>query len=153
MTAKLTGSYLFSDLYVKWREIELDRESNKHALMVRREGRLESLRGFLARVWRVASAENKFDSANALLNEELRERIREAEQEWRNIDKDLLKILGAVSILELLAAGPLIASGHAYFLAAAVLLGAGMPVVNSTLKRRSFQDRFPVGFFMKIQDQ
>jgi hypothetical protein len=99
-------------------------------------------------VWRVASAENKFDSANALLNEELRERIREAEQEWRNIDKDLLKILGAVSILELLAPGPLIASGHAYFLAAAVLLDAGMPVVNSTLKRRSFQDRFPAGFFM-----
>lgn len=28
MTAGITGSYLFTDIYVKWREIELDRESH-----------------------------------------------------------------------------------------------------------------------------
>ena len=28
ITARLTGSYLFTDIYVKWREIELDRASH-----------------------------------------------------------------------------------------------------------------------------
>ena len=82
MTAGITGSYLFTDLYLKWREIELDRESHSaenkvwalfakaiqntplrylnnirldHALTLRKEGRLESLRGFLTRVWKDAA--------------------------------------------------------------------------------------------------
>jgi AraC-like DNA-binding protein len=180
MTANITSSYLFSDLYVKWREIELDRESHnaenkvwgpfakalqeaplrylnslrlEHALTLRREGRLESLRGFLAKVWKEASTENQFDSANAvLLAEELGERVREAGQEWNKIDADLLKIAGKAAVGGLLAAGPLIASGHAFFLAGAVLVGGGMPVVNSTLKRRSFPDRFPAAFFMQVQE-
>ena len=180
MTANLTGSYLFSDLYVRWREIELDRESHsaenkvwapfakalqdapfrylnslrlEHALTLRREGRLESLRGFLGKVWKEASAENQFDSGNAvLLTEELAEQVREAELEWKKIDTDLLKIVGGAAVAELLAAGPLIASGHAFFLAAAVLVGGGIPVVNSTVKRRSFAERFPAAFFMKVQE-
>jgi hypothetical protein len=180
MTANITGSYLFSDLYVRWREIELDRESHSaenkvwapfakalqdaplrylnslrldHALTLRQEGRLESLRGFLAKVWKEASSENQFDSANAvLLAEELAERVREAEQEWKKIDTDLLKIVGGAALAELLAAGPLIAAGHAFFLAAAVLVGGGMPLVNSTLKRRSFPNSFPAAFFMQVQD-
>ena len=180
LTANITGSYLFSDLYVRWKELELDRESQiaantvwapfakalqdaplrylnslrlDHALMLRKEGRLESLRGFLAKVWKEASTENQFDNANAvLLAEELGGQIREAEQEWDKIDVDLLKIVGGTAVAELLAAGPLIAAGHAFFLAAAVFAGGGLPVVHSTVKRRSFQDRFPAAFFMKIED-
>jgi hypothetical protein len=180
MTAGMTGSYLFTDLHVRWREIEIDRESHsaenkswapfakalqntplkylnalrlEHALTLREEGRLESLRRFLARVWKDASAENEFDSANAiLLAEELTGRIRDAEQEWKKIDEDLLKIVGQTALAGLLAAGPLIAGGHAWFLAAAAAVGGGVPVVGSTLKRRSFQDRFPAAFFMKIEN-
>jgi len=148
MTAGITGSYLFTDLHVKWREIELDRESHsaenkvwapfakalqnaslrylnnlrlEHALTLRKEGRLESLRGFLGKVWKEASTDDQFDSKNAiLLAEELTERIRAAEQEWKEIDRDLLKIVGGTALGGLLAAGPLIAAGHAAFLAAAV---------------------------------
>src|SRR6266851_3502247 len=113
-------------LHVKWREIELDRESHsaenkvwapfakalqsaslrylnnlrlEHALTLRKEGRLESLRGFLGKVWKEASTDNQFDSKNAvLLAEELTERIREAEQEWKEIDRDLLKIVGGAAV-------------------------------------------------------
>jgi AraC-like DNA-binding protein len=180
MTAGITGSYLFTDIYVKWREIELDRESHsaenkvwapfamalqnaplrylnnlrlEHALTLRREGRLESLRGFLGRVWKDASAEDQFDSANAiLLAEELAAQIRDAEQEWKKIDTDLLKIVGGVALGGLLAAGPLIAAGHANFLAAAVAVAGLGPVIHSTLQRRSFPDRFPAAFFMKIDE-
>jgi AraC-like DNA-binding protein len=181
MTAGITGSYLFTDIHVRWREIELDRESHsaenkvwapfakalqntplrylnnlrlEHALTLRREGRLESLRGFLGRVWKDASAENQFDSANAiLLAEELADRIREAEQEWKKIDYDLLKIVGGEAVAGLLAAGPLIAAGHAFFLAAVAAVGGAVPLINSTLKRRSFPDRFPAAFFMKIDEK
>src|SRR5487761_133594 len=156
MTASITGSYLFTDLHVKWREIELDRESHsaenkvwapfakalqntplrylnnlrlEHALTLRKEGRLESVRGFLGRVWKVAITENQFDSANAiLLAEELAERIRDTEQEWKKIDRDLLKIVSGAAVGGLLAAGPLIAAGHAYFLAAAATVSLNSEV-------------------------
>jgi hypothetical protein len=180
MTAGITGSYLFTDIHVRWREIELDRESHsaenkvwapfakalqntpikflnnlrlEHALTLRREGRLESLRGFLANVWKDASTENRFDNANAiLLAEELSQRIRDAELEWKKIDKDLLKIVGGAAVAGLLAAGPLIAAGHAAFLASAAVVAGGVPLINSTLQRGSFPDRFPAAFFMKIED-
>ena len=180
MTARITGSYLFTDIHVKWREIELDREShtaeNKmwapfakalqntplrylnnlrldHALTLRNEGRLESLRGFLVRVWKDASTDNQYGGENALiLAEELGQRVREAEQEWKKIDSDLLKIVGAAAVGDLLAAGPLIAAGHALFLAAAVGASGLVPVINSTRQRRSFPDRFPAAFFMKVEE-
>jgi len=121
--------------------------------MVRKEGRLESLRGFLGKVWKDASTDDEFDSKNAiLLAEELTERIQEAEQEWKEIDRDLFKIVGGTAVGGLLAAGPLIAAGHAAFLAAAVGVAGAVPLINSTLKRRSFPDRFPAAFFMKIED-
>lgn len=114
---------------------------------------MESLRGFLDKVWKATRNEDHFDSANAvLLAEELNQKVRDAEQEWKKIDADLLKIVRGTAVAELLAAGPLIAAGHGLFLAAAVLVGGGMPVLNSTLKRRSFQDRFPAAFFMKVEE-
>jgi hypothetical protein len=180
MTAGITGSYLFTDIHVKWREIELDRESHsaenkvwapfakalqnaslrylnnirlEHALRLRQEGRLESLRGFLGKVWKDASTDDVFDSENAiLLAEELAERIQGAEQEWKEIDRDLLKIVGGTAVGGLLAAGPLIAAGHAAFLATAVGVAGTVPLINSTLKRRSFPDRFPAAFFMKVDE-
>lgn len=78
LTAEITGSYLITDLHVRWREIELDRagrtpeteawspfakalqDAELHylddvslhdALALRRDGRLENLRAFLRRIW------------------------------------------------------------------------------------------------------
>jgi hypothetical protein len=179
MTANITGSYLFTDLHVRWREIELDRKSQsaenqvwapfakalqnaslkylnnlrlEHALTLRKEARLESLRRFLRKVWASACTEEPFDDANSLLlAEELADRIREAELEWKEIDTDLLKIVGAEAITGILAAGPLTAAGHAEFLAAAAALAGVVDLATSTLRRRSFPDRFPAAFFMKVQ--
>jgi hypothetical protein len=88
-----------------------------------------------------------------LLAEELGQRIREAEQEWEQIDRDLLKIVGTAAVGGLLAAGPLIAAGHAYFLEAAAGVAGLGPVINSTLQRRSVPDRFPAAFFMKVEEK
>lgn len=180
MTANITGSYLFTDIPVKWKEMELDRANHSaenkvwapfakaiqeaqlrylnnlrldHALTLRREGRLESLRAFLRRVWKDASTDNEFDSRNALLlTEELGQRVREAEEEWKKIDTDLLKIVGTAGVTGLLAAGPLIAAGHAYFLAAAAATAGAGALLNSTRQRLSFPDKFPAAFFMKVEE-
>jgi len=103
LTANLTDSYLVTDLLSKWKEIEIDRESAnakneewspfakafqdlelkflnnlslKHALILRKENRLESLRTFLRKVWKSARTTEQFSEANAKeLAEELNEEI------------------------------------------------------------------------------
>jgi AraC-like DNA-binding protein len=180
MTAHITKSYLFTDIPLKWREIELDREGHSaenkvwtpfakalqntplkylnnlrldHALTLRREGRLEALRAFLAKVWKNASTQDKFDDQNAiLLANELTDQVQAAEQEWKKIDQDVLKVAGTVGFTGLLAAGPLIASGHGAFLASAAMVGGTIPLIVAGMNRRSFPDRFPAAFFMKIED-
>ncbi|MGH8594317.1 MAG: hypothetical protein ACREV3_10800 [Gammaproteobacteria bacterium] len=180
LTASITRSYLVTDLYVKWREIELDRQSQsaeskmwspfakalqesplkyfnqirlEHALRLRQEGRLESLRSFFLRIWKSARTDEAFDNVNAqLLAEELRDEIAKAKDEWRKIDRDLLKIVGAELGAGLLAAGPLIASGHANFLAAAAVATGATTLAGSLSRHKNFPDRFPAAFFMKIED-
>ena len=179
LTASITQSYLVTDLYVKWREIEIDRASHnaetkvwspfakalqesplrflnglrlEHALKLRNEGRLESMRPFLLRVWTHARTEEPFEEANAImLAEELKEEVARAEEEWGKIDQDLLKILGGELGAGLLAAGPLIAAGHGHFVAAAAVTVGATTLAASFRQRRRFPDRFPAAFFMKIR--
>jgi hypothetical protein len=181
LTANLTRSYLFTDLSVRWREIELDHASHsvenkiwapfskamqnanlkylnalrlEHTLILRMEGRLERLRTFLRKVWKEACTGDPFDETNAqLLTEELFEKIQEAEEEWKQIDRDLLNIIGKELRMGLLAAGPLIASGNADFLAAAGIIAGASNLAVSFFKRRSFPNLFPAAFFMKIKDE
>lgn len=181
LTASLTHSYLVTDLYVRWREIEIDRSLNnaesriwspfaktlqesplkflnnlqmKHALKLRNEGRLESLRSFLLKVWKHARTEQPFDETNArLFAEELREEISSAEEEWEKIDQDLLKIIGGELGAGLLAAGPLIAAGHGVFVGAAAAAVGATTLAASFKRRRRFPNRFPAAFFMNIEKQ
>jgi len=53
----------------------------------------------------------------------------------------------------LMAAGPLIASGHRSFLAAAGFTAGTANVATSTFRRKRFPDRFPAAFFMNIEDE
>lgn len=180
LTANLTRSYLVTDIYVRWREIELDRESHnaeskmwspfakalqdsplrylnairlEHALKLRQEGRLESLRSFFVRVWKSARTDDVFDSVNAqVLAEELREEIANARNEWKEIDRDLVKIAGAELATGLVAAGSLVAEGNAHFLAAAVGVTGAATLLSSRWRRKSFPERFPAAFFMNIEE-
>jgi len=105
----------------------------------------------MLRVWERARVEEPFDEANArLLGEELHHEIREAEVEWREIDKSLVKIVGTEAAGGLLAAGPLIESGHGLFVAAAAVAAGATTLAATYFKKRSFADRFPAAFFMKV---
>ena len=175
LTANLTGSYLITDIYSKWKEIEIDRKNQnienkewapfakafqslefkflnnldlEHALILRKEKRLEHLRVFLRKVWKSACATEPFSEINTKnLADELVSEIRRAEIEWKQIDLDLLKWLGA----ELLAAGEQIVSGSGYFLAATIAISGAIKLGVTQLERKSFQDKFPAAFFMKLK--
>ncbi len=179
LTANLTGSYLVTDIYSKWKEIEIDRESQnmenkewapfakafqdlelkflnnlklEHALILRKEKRLEHLRVFLRKVWKSACTTESFSEVNAKnLADELVSEIRRAEVEWKQIDLDLLKWFGAELSAGLISAGPLIASGYGAFLAAAIAISGTFTLGSTQLKRKSFQDKFPAAFFMKLK--
>jgi len=51
----------------------------------------------------------------------------------------------------LLAAGPLIASGYGYFLAAAIASAGAITLATKQSERRSLQDKFPAAFFLKLK--
>jgi hypothetical protein len=177
LTASLTGSYLVTDLSVKWKEIELDRAgrstetdvwspfaksyqeaefrylndvSIEDAFRLREEQRLSGLRAFLRGVWKQACDPTSFDRINArLLADELAAEVARAKAEWDKIDQDLLKTAVAGTGAGLFAAGPMIASGHGVFLAAATIVGGIGSLAAAVRSRKRFADEFPAAFFLK----
>lgn len=177
MISELTGSYLVTDLHVKWKEIELDRRgrgeevdawspfakamqdaslkylddvSLEDALAVRKDGRLESLRVFLRRVWTQACDVKSYSSVNGqLFAEELLSEIRKAEDEWKQIDRDLLKNAGAAGA-GLVVSAPMIGTGQGAFLAAAAAIAGLTAVASSTWQRQGFPTKYPAAFFLRL---
>jgi hypothetical protein len=175
-TALLSGSHLITDLAPRWREIELDRDSAKvdekkwspfakafhnlkirylddvpleSALVLRKEDRLEHMRGFMNKIWRL-SGDDSFAEGNVEnLASELLERVREAEDEWVRIDRDLLKWLQPLGAI----AASFVAAGGAGWVPAAVgAVAAGITGLGiSQHQRASFERRFPAGFFLKLK--
>lgn len=177
IVSELTGSYLLTDLHVKWKEIEFDRRgradevdawspfakamqeaklkylddvSLEDALSLRKDGRLESLRALLRRVWNQACDTHSYADVNGqLLADELQSEIRKSEEEWKQIDRDLLKNSGAIGA-GLATAATLVGSGQGTFFAAATLL-AGVPLLaTSAWQRHGFPNKFPAAFFLKL---
>ena len=73
----------------------------------------------------------------------MKEEIIKAEEEWKQIDRNLIKWFGAELGTGLLAAGPLIASGYGTFLAAAVAV-SGITTFGATQsERKSFKNKYP----------
>jgi hypothetical protein len=173
----ITGSHLITGLKTRWKEIELDREASgidmagwspfakalqnselkvlnnvslDTALSIRRENRLESLRYFFYRVWKSCGDPDAFSEANATnLTAELDERIREAKGEWDKISQDLVKWFGAPGAA-ILSAGLTGFLPSAPAQATAVATGAA-GLIQSYLRRSSFKERFPAGFFLTIK--
>lgn len=173
ITANLTGSYLATDLYSRWKEIELDREQHNatnrewapfakafqeaelkyldnielgNALSLRKDGYLESLRAFLRRAWKSACSPEPFSEANAqLLADELTTEIRHAEEEWKEIDRKLVRWFGA----ELANTGTIWLSGHGLFAAAAIATTGSLSIATARSERRGFQRKFPAAFFLQ----
>jgi len=179
MTSSLSGSYLVTDLYARWKEIEFDREHSTthtnvwsplakafqdvkwkcldgltldHALVFRQEGRLEGMRTFLRRIWKAVSTTlEPYSDVNAyLLGEELKGQAALAEEEWKGIHRQLLHRFGAQVAGEAITAAPLIASGHGGLVAAATLVSTGSTVLETWYKRKGFPRKHPAAFFLRL---
>lgn len=178
LTASLTGSYLVTDLSVKWKEIELDRAgrsaetdvwspfamsfqeaelrylndvSIEDAFRLREEQRLSALRTFLRGVWKQACDPTSFEKVNGkLLADELATEVAKAKTEWDKIDQDLLRTAVAGTGAGLLAAGPMIAAGQGLFLAAAAIAGGIGSLGAAARGRKHFSDAHPAAFFLKL---
>lgn len=179
LIAMHTNSYVMTDLGVRWREIELDRAESgidtaawspfakafqglqfsfldavplSAALEIRQEGRLESLRHFLRKIWDATAKTKPFDDENIpALAAELDEKVREADAEWRQIDRDLLKLVAAEASAGILAAGPLVTSGHAVFVGAAAVLVGAANLAGSRMRRNEYKLKYPAGFFVDLK--
>jgi hypothetical protein len=177
-TALLSGSYLVTDLSYRWKEIELDRKEAgiderqwspfakafqnlevrylenvpvDLAVQLRREMRLEDVRSFFRKVWQSTANGEPFDEANVEnLASELHDKMREAEDEWDKIDRDLLKWMGGALAL---SAGALVQGGGAEWLpAAATTVAGGVTGLGvAQHKRASFAKRFPASWLLKLK--
>jgi hypothetical protein len=151
----LTNSHLVTSLRTRWKEIELDRESAgidlqgwspfakalhesdlkvlnavpiEAAFRLREENRLESLRLFFRKVWKSCRNPNEFSAENAVnLSAELHEEVAKANEEWQKIDRQLLKWIGVAAITGITG------------------------LIDSTMKRHAFRDRYPAGFFLGLK--
>jgi hypothetical protein len=138
----------FKDAPLKY----LDNLELEHALALRKENRLDSLRSFLFKAWREATREDSsFAETNArLFAEELKDEVARAEAEWDQIDRDLLKMVTPTVAAALAGAGPAIPAGHGLLYAAATVASLAGELATSTWRRSKFPQRFPAAFFMKI---
>jgi hypothetical protein len=170
----LMNSHIVTDLRPRWKEVELDREAAgidvqawspfakalqqsdlkilnnvplQAALTLREENRLQSLRLFLRKVWKSCRDPNEFSDVNAVnLSAELRDEIAKADDEWRKIDRDLLKWLRGTG-------AALVSSGVVGFLpaAAAASITGVTGLIQSRIRRSAFKERYPAGFFLGLK--
>ncbi len=95
--------------------------------------------------------EGVFAAENAeALSAELRHEVATADEEWKKIDRELVKW----SVAELAAGAavgvPLIASGSGAFLAGGLAVAGIGNLIWSYLERRGFKKRHPAAFFLDL---
>ena len=167
----LSNSHIVTDMNTRWKEVEFDRESagidlqswspfakalqNSEfkslnnvplttALNLRKENRLVSMRHFFRRVWKDCRNPDEFSDENAIdLASQLTHETAMANEEWKKIDRDLLKWLGCTG-------AALVSTGLIGFVPAA---SAGVftgitGLIDAQMKRGSFKERFPAGLFI-----
>jgi len=128
----------------------LDIAPLESALELREQKRLESLRLFLRKVWKSSREAEAFAEENAInLAAELNEKIREADIEFKKIDQQLIKSIGASGA----AGAALFTTGVTAFIpaASAAVTGAVAALGRSTWQHRSFRTQFPAGFFLSVE--
>lgn len=181
LVAIMTGAHLVTDLDVRWKELESDKQRNgfdprgwspfskafqavpwrfldnvplEAARTLREENRLEDMRSFLRKSWRAAAPEQAFDPAAATnLAAELNERMREAETEWSQINRDLAKWFGTELTVGILGLAPAISVGAVSWAAGGLVSAAVTNLAVTAMRRAEWERTFPAGFFVQLRKQ
>jgi hypothetical protein len=178
VTVMMSGSHLITDMPHRWREIELDRARDsidprgwnpfakafhnlefkflndvplKFAFRLRKERRLSQLRLFLRGIWNKSSTEDKYDERNVeALAAELNEKVREAKEEWRKIDRDLIKWFGTLGTVA--ASASAVSSGGIGWMPAAIgtIAGGITSLLVAQHQRAGFRERYPAAMFLDL---
>jgi hypothetical protein len=171
----LTNSHIVTNMGYRWKEIELDRQSAgidlqgwspfakalaesdlkllNHvpmaaALRLREEQRLESMRLFFRKVWKSCRDPDEFSAVNAVnFSAELRDEVARANEEWRKIDQELLKWVGTTWGALIVSATEI---GFVPAASAAAVTGV-TSLIRAGMKRGTFKERFPAGFFLGLK--
>lgn len=179
VTVTMSGSHLITDMPHRWKEIESDRARDKldprgwspfakafhnlefkflndvplkFAFRLRKEQRLGQLRLFLRGIWDKSSKENKYDEKNVeALAAELYEKVREAKEEWRKIDRDLLKWFGTLGTIA--ASASAVSNGGIGWMPAAIgtIAGGITSLLVSQHQRAGFRERYPAAMFLDLE--
>jgi len=174
--AHLTGAFPYTNLQARRKELQLAREdlpraadpwtplsqafdslefeflnsvSPEFAVSLRKDGRLDSFRVFLRRVWGSVSTDADLadmEREATAFSEELRDEHRKANAEWKDIRADALKWAGVT-------ASSAVVAGH--FVPEFAIPGYSLAVVTQLLsalrQRRSFRERVPMSVFMDLE--
>lgn len=179
LIASATNSHMITDSNYRWKEIELehnilDIKQNhwssfakslqsadlkflnnikiENAIEIRKENYLERLRMFLSQTWKNCYEENMYSENNVFhLEEELKQRISEADIEWNTIKKKFISSLMMGSAASL-AVYPTIANGSAELLIGSLALTGLTSLGLSWLDKNNFKKKFPASFFLKIEE-
>jgi len=177
---QLTGSYLYTDVKEQWREILSAKQDNSEselwspltnsfqsleftflnkidpsfALKLKEDGRLETFRNFLRRVWLSIGGNPSYDQSNSLarqFGDELAEEYRKTKEEWKQIDKDIIKFLtgstGVITITDAIAKG-----GMSWQVPAMGFCVNGvLELLKARMGRKSFTNNVPLAVFLDLE--
>lgn len=177
----LTGAYLYTDWKPRWREILsvqrnadnssiwspltnafqaldfqfLNNVSNNFACSLRKDGRLESFRIFLRKMWGEIS-KNEAEISNPLavaknFTDELKDEYQKAKVDWNDIDKSLLEKMG-IGTVATSVGGAIMSGGMTWQIpAGGFVLSAMVNLLLAQYDRKRFRTKCPMSVFIDLQ--
>lgn len=126
----------------------LENVDSAFACQMRNEGRLESFRAFLRRLWTSLGGQPDAAKMSTLamdFKDELSAEYQKAEADWNQIDRDLVKWGGTA------VAGAVASGGLALDLPALGFALAGVTqLLNARMRRRAFRQSIPLSVFIDL---
>ncbi len=181
--SQLTGSYLFTSSNMSWNQILmskqtagtesevwspltksfqdlefkfLDNVDPKFASEIRSAGRLQSLRNFLRKVWREIENDSEKTVKEKVINEfkeNLTEEFKVAEEEWKQIDMELLKSFQGGMFATLLGT-PIVSGAIGWEIpVGGFALKSVMDLINTSGDRAKFRKTVPLSVFIDLKNK
>lgn len=180
--SQLTGAFPYTNLSFRWKELlsvanELPNDAqtwtpltrafqdldfkflsnfdSKFACEMRNDGRLESFRTFLRKVWRTVGGQpdiNKIDSLARDFSDELKDEYHKAEVEWSRIERDLILWLGTSLGSAATGLGGILTGNLMVGLPALGFCIAGVSKLFSSRieKKKEFPKKVPMSVFIDL---
>lgn len=175
--SQITGAYLYTDLSRRWEQILstanrlpsggdvwsplthafqklefsfLNNVDPELACSLRKDGRLESFRVFLRKVWKHIEGSSDLSKVNKLaldFSDELKDEYNRAEAEWQEIDRKLLKWASGTGFIPKILTG-----GMSWAIpAAGFCIAAIVRLLSAKMERTRFKKSVPMSVFLDLQ--